>query len=121
MKKLMLICSFACMFILGTNNLSAQDYVTSSEALVLLQDQIEELDNAPATTPQSGAATISNFRDPLINVEIGYLRRIAQSISEDRPVDEAIETNTAILNEKYAYKGSLVQDFKSRVEDLLSI
>lgn len=118
MKKLMLICSLACAFVLSSFALSAQNYVSSSEAVSILEAQVEELKKS--TTTDQGTAAKVVYQAPETRIEVAYMKGVVRLIQEeDKTVEQSLAQADTVLFDKYGYKGTLAKDISDRVEGLL--
>lgn len=79
MKKLMLICSLACVFLLGATDLSAQ-YVSADEAIQIVKHELSELQEA--TTVSNGS--LGTQAEPSVDtqVKVYFLGRVLKNLSK---------------------------------------
>ena len=120
MKKLMLICSLAFTFLLGTAELSAQ-YVSTNEATLIVRNEIQQLEQtAPISTGTIGATSTVSIDVRLKKAFLGLLFENLTA-NANAEVEGAIEAAyTAMAVNVDANKNAMVAEVKQFTEDLLA-
>lgn len=114
MKKLMLICSLACAFVLSSFALSAQNYVTASEAISVLESEIDELQSHSSSSNMLQIGASTNTR-----VKVAFYTDVLKGVTNTQSVSQAIENSVETFTEKFPARTQMVGDFKEEVSELL--
>ena len=120
MKKLMLICSLAFTFLLGTADLSAQ-YVTADEATIIVKNEIQQLEQVTPLSTGTFGATSNVSID--VRLKKAFLGLVLENLTAtaNAEVDGSIEAAyTAMAVNVSATKNAMVADVKQFTEDLLA-
>lgn len=118
MKKLMLICSLACAFVLSSFALSAQNYVSSTEAVSILEAQVAELKKSETTVQGTAAKVV--YQSPETRIEVAYMKGVVKLLlKEGKTVEQSLAQADTVLFRKFGHKGNLANVVSDRVEELL--
>lgn len=80
MKKLMLICSLACVFLLGANSASAQ-YVSSEQAVLIIKNELASLEQPTSVSNGTFGTSASSTVSVDVKMKTVFLETVLENLS----------------------------------------